>query len=266
MTYAQTNEQQKKLPQVGMGAGGAAVGQMAGNTGAQQTQAVGDTDPFASMGGGVKLAGGQWVPKGHAAANSTQAVQTGAGGQQQTVAGAFNNALLNKLQPGALNAQNPQISGAIQANRVAGQRQFERDRALAAERAASQGLDQNAMNTQLAGLSQARGQNEAAFEGNAVMQLGQQQQNQLMQAIQIAANQGNVEQENALRRELAQLQATLGREELGLRGELGRGQLNLGLAGLLQGGQQFNQQLGANLGMFGAQLNQEALLRALGML
>jgi hypothetical protein len=45
---------------------------------------------------------------------------------------------------------------------------------------------------------------------------------------------------------------------------LGSGQLNLGLLSALLNDQQFGQNLGAQLGMFGANLNQSALLSLIG--
>jgi len=67
-----------------------------------------------------------------------------------------------------------------------------------------------------------------------------------------------------VRRHASQGQLDLGGRELGLRDKLGSGQLNLGLLGTLLNNDQFKQQLGANLGMFGAGLNQQALLSLLG--
>lgn len=73
-----------------------------------------------------------------------------------------------------------------------------------------------------------------------------------------------IDQDAALRREGLGMQAGLGGRELDLRDRLGSGQLNLGLLSALLNDQQFGQQLGANLGMFGASLNQQALLSLLG--
>ncbi len=67
-----------------------------------------------------------------------------------------------------------------------------------------------------------------------------------------------------LRREGLGAQTQLGNRELDIRDSLGQGNLGLGYAGLLQGGNQFNQSLGANLGIEQARLNQQALLSLLG--
>lgn len=295
---------------LGAGAGGAnpaTVGAGAGATGTGGTRVNTTTaatrdaaDPTGSVAAGYPAGWGRtatgWAPPGHpdiiavgagsgsgtgAGTGSSGAgtTGTGAGTNTQTVAGAFQNALLQRLNanPAQLNAQNPEIRGSINANRVAEQRAMERARAQMAESATSQGLDRNAFDTGLTGLNQSRAEREGAFEGNAIMQLGNRQAQELSQAIQIAAAQGDNQAARELQERLAQLQATLSREEIGLRGRLGSqelelrnrlgsGQLNLGLLGLLQGGQQFNQNLGAQLGQFGAGLNQQALLQMLGML
>lgn len=213
----------------------------------------------------VMLPGGQWVPPDYPGA---QAAAGASGGTQapQTIAGAFQSALLSKLNAGPVSASDPQIAGAIRANRDAEYRGMQRSRSLLAERAAAQGLDPNAFNTQLLGAQQESAGRQSAFEGQAVQRLGEQQAAQLMQAIQIAQQQGNQEEERRLRLQLAQMQQKLGIDDITLRRQLGMGQLGLGLAGLQQSGQQFQQGLGAQLGMFGANLNQQALLAALGAL
>src|SRR5690606_6471204 len=110
-------------------------------------------DPFAAMGGGVKLANGGWVPKDNPAAQAQlaqqpqtpaapapgvapgqpqtaqQAVtgqatvgQTPQAGQQTNVAGAFQQALINKLAPQPVTAQSASVAPALAANRLAEQR------------------------------------------------------------------------------------------------------------------------------------------------
>ena len=68
----------------------------------------------------------------------------------------------------------------------------------------------------------------------------------------------------ATAREGIATQGRLGEGDLSLRDKLGSGQLNLGLAGLLQGGSQFDSSLASNNAQFGASLNQDALLKLLG--
>jgi hypothetical protein len=258
-------------------------------------------DPFTAQGGGVKLADGSWVPKDHPLAQSAgaqpsspspiasptanQGVQTAqqavqapatvgaqpAQGSQTSVASAYQQALLNRLAPGPVSAQSPEISGAIAANRGAEQRGMEQTRATLAERAASQGLDQNAFNSQLAGAQQQSAGRQSQFEGNATLQLAQQRANDLSAALALGGSMlSDVDKAN-LQRELADLQAQISREglsnqlnlgsgDLALRQSLGEGQLNLGLLNALLGNQQFGQNLSAQLGMFNASLNGSTLL------
>jgi hypothetical protein len=255
-------------------------------------------DPFG--GNGVKLANGDWVPKDHPlaqGAGATQPAQSGTGtgpqtttsalngpvtpgaqtpqGQPTSVAGAFQQALVNRLAPGPVNAQAPEIAGAIGANRGAEQRGFERNRAMMAERAGSQGLDQNAFNSQVTGLAQERAGREGQFEGQMTRELAQQRAQELTSALSLGGAMLSEQDKMALQKELAQLQAQLTREgtaaqvglgqgDLSLRDKLGSGQLNLGLLNALLGNQQFGQNLGANLGMFSAGLNQKTISELLG--
>lgn len=257
-----------------------------------------DTDPFAAMGGGVQLPGGGWVPKTHALAqtagattptvaptaptSASSALQgtatagaTIAPGTPTTAAQAFQQALVNRLTAGPVSAQSPEISGVIAANRGAEQRGFERNRALAAERAAATGLDPNAISSQLMGLASERAGRESQFAGNATMQLAQQRAQELTSALALGGSMLSEQDRLALQQELANLQAQISREgmalqgqlgtgDLSLRRELGSGQLNLGLLNALLGNQQFGQNLGAQLGMFNANLNQSALANLLG--
>lgn len=280
------------------------------------------TDPFAAMGGGVQTADGGWVPRDHPLANPApaapgqpaapgapgapapaspppqtaqqaimQPVTPGADvtqGVPTTVSQAFQQALVNKLAPGPLSTSSPEVSSAIAANRAAEQRGFERTRAMTAERAAAQGLDQNAFNSQLTGLAQARAGREGMFEGSTMLQAAQQRSQEIMAALAMGGSMLSDLDRQALQRELAQLQAStslqlgqmqadttregqqiqnqLGLGELDLRRLLGSGQLNLGLLNAMLGNQQFNTNLGAQLGMFGANLYQGGLLSALDRL
>ena len=265
-------------------------------------------DPFASIGGGVFINGG-WVPANHplaqqaqasataapagaapAQAASTPAPQTAgqaltnpatvgaqpAQGHPATVAGAFQQALLNRLSPAPVNAQNPEIAPAITANQLAEQRAEERARRSLAEMAAREGWsDSGAFDSQLLGLMQNRAQREGAFEGSLVQGLGDRQARDLMTSLamggqllsdqdRLALQRYGIDTDAALRREGLGAQTSLGGRELDIRDRLGSGQLNLGLLGALLQNEQVGQNLGANLGMFSAGLNQNALLSLLG--
>jgi len=259
-------------------------------------------DPFTAMGGGVQLPGGEWVPKDHplaatarpagpaptapGAAPGAPTSQAGvlntpavAGAQTQqgaptTVAGAFQQALVNRLAPQDITSQNPAIKGSIAANRNAEQRGLSRTQEALAERGAATGQ----VGAQETGLRQAIGESagrQGAYEGNALFGLQQMQNANQTDALGLGGNMLNSQQgqdlqrygidtDAALRREGLGAQTSLGNRELDIRNSLGQGNLGLGYAGLAQGGQQFGQQLGANLGVQQAQLNQQALLALLG--
>lgn len=260
-----------------------------------------EVDPFAASGGGVKLSDGAWVPKSHPLAQqspqapaspSTPGAAPGQGiaapannalqspstvgqtpqqGQQSSVAGAFQQALLNQLAPSPVSASSPSVAPAIAANRASEQRSLEQGRASLAEQAAQTGVDPTGFGSQLRGLQAESALRRGQFEGNAVQHAADLQAQQQQAATGLAGGLLNSQDSMALQRELAQLQAQLQREGLGvqsslgqgdlaLRSELGSGQLNLGLLNALLGNQQFGQNLGANLGMFQANLNQNALL------
>jgi hypothetical protein len=283
-------------------------------------------DPFEALGGGVRIANGDWVMKGMTGADGPlwngggqpqapapapapgapppaysgidgpnkaaplptpqtagQALtgqatvgQQPQQGQQATVAGSFQQALLNKLTQGPVTADSAQLKPSLDANKLAEQRGFERDRAMLAERNAAQGLNMSGGNeSQLLGLAQDRTAREGQFAGNAVADANKQQSAEILAALGLGGNllgdqdrmnlqRYGIDTDAQLRREGLGASTSLGRDDLALRDKLGSGNLNLGLAGLLQGGQQFGQSLGLQAGMGQAQLNQQALLSLLG--
>lgn len=199
-------------------------------------------------------------------------------GQPATVAGSFQQALLNRLNQPAVTANSASVQPAIQANQLAEQRGLERNRAMLAERNAAQGLNMSGGNeSMLRGLVQDSSARQGQFAGGLIadQQRAQDQQLSAMlgltggllgQQDSLGLQRYGIDTDAALRREGLGATTALGQGDLALRGELGRGNLNLGLASLLQGGEQFGQRLGADLGMFGANLNQNALLTLLGAL
>lgn len=264
-----------------------------------------NVDPFQASGGGVQVNGG-WVPRDHPlaqqavkppaapsnpgaapgqgiAAPANQAIQapatvgaTPAQGSQSSVAGAFQQALVNRLAPTPVSAQSPEIAPAIAAQRGSEQRSLEQGRAQLAEQAAAQGLDPNAFGSQLRGLQAESAQRSGQFAGQATLGLAQQRAQELTSALALGGQMMSEQDRMAISRELAELQAQLqregvaaqtglGRSDLALRDKLGSGQLNLGLLGTLLNNEQFGQNLGATLGMFGANQNQQAMLRLLGL-
>jgi hypothetical protein len=245
-------------------------------------------DPFASIGGGVYVNGG-WVPRGHAAAGGAEpapgqpAAPADPNAPPATVNDAFRSALMNMLQTNqqAPTLDDPALKGQMDAFRVGQTRAGERAREAMAERRASMGQSSDlagsgAIDQDLAGLFQAQGEAEAGFGAGLVGQELQQRRQQLMQAAALAGNQLNAEEARSLQERLAQLDAAIRREgiaqqgslggrELDIRQMLGSGQLNLGLLGTLLQNEQFGQNLGANLGLANANMNQNALLRMFGL-
>jgi hypothetical protein len=186
--------------------------------------------------------------------------------------------LVNRLTAPAVTAQSPEVAPAIAANKLSEQRGMERGRALLAEQAAGGGTDASGgFNTGVLGLNQQRAQNEGQFAGNAVMSAAQQQRNDLTSALslaggmlsqqdQLAAQAKLAELDAQLRREGLSAQTSLGQQDIGLRQQLGEGSLNLGLLSALMGNQVQNSSLGLQAGLGTANLNQQAVLSALGYL
>jgi hypothetical protein len=198
-------------------------------------------------------------------------------GSDSTVTGAFQQALLNKLAPEQASAQSAEIQPALQANRLAEQRGEERMRAMNAERNAGQGLDMSgAAETERLGLAQDRAGREGQFEGQAVQDLGNRNHAAQLTMAQLAGGmlQGNdaqalqrygIDTGDATQRYGIDKQNTLGQGDLALRSKLGTGQLNLGLLGQMQQNSQFGKSLSSNNAQFSAGLNQQALMKMLGL-
>lgn len=252
-------------------------------------------DPFQSIGGGVYVNGG-WQPKGMASAQLALSSGTGTtapppagtapapittaqqisqgttpvgattpAGAPSSVAQSLQQGLVNRLNPGPVDASNPAIAPAIAANNLQAQRQYDLARNDLAELNAGQGTNNSGgMNSQILGLRQNLGQQEGQFAGQAVQNLqGQQNQNQtyaLSQALGLLTGQQNLAQQAAL----AQIQADLQKSALEQQGQLGQGQLNLGLLSTLLGNQQAQNSLSAQMGEFGAGLDSSMLLGLLG--
>lgn len=153
-----------------------------------------------------------------------------------TVPGAFQQALLAKLtqDPNDVSTNTAEIKGAVDANRLAGQRSAERQRAMARERQVAQGITGGATDVELQGIEQDRGEREGAFEGNLVAKAAQDRRNELMTVLTLAGNQMTNEQSLALQKELAGLDATLKREGMAQTKELAGQDFGLRREGLTQ--------------------------------
>lgn len=198
-------------------------------------------------------------------------------GSPSSVAGAFQQALVNRLAPAPLTAQSPEVAPAIAANRAAEQRGVERNRAQLAETAAAQGIDPTALGSLTRGLMADSAMRQGQFEGGALERAAASQQQALSQALGLTGGLLGQQDQMALQRDLAALQAELqgrgldiqqglGQGDLSLRRDLGTGQLNLGLLNSLLSNQQFGQGLSGQLALGQAGLNQQALLGMLGVL
>lgn len=194
-------------------------------------------------------------------------------GQPTTVAGAFQQALINRLVPQDISSSNPAIKGSIEANRNAETRGLSRTQELLAERAAASGQSgaQESLLSRAAGDAAGR---QGAFEGNALYNLHQQQAADLRDAMALGGDllsdqqrqelqRYGIDLDATLRREGLDVQRTLGGSELDIRRQLGLGQLDLSRRGLDQNESQFSRSLGAQLGTEQARLNQQALLSLL---
>jgi len=203
---------------------------------------------------------------------------TVAPGTPTTAAGAFQQALVNRLTAPPPDASSPAIAPAIAANKLAGQRGMERARAQLAERAAANGTSSSGgFDTALQGLNQDRATQEGQFAGQAIQGQAAQQAQELTSALALYGGMMTEQDRLAMQEKLANLsaqvqresianQASLGGQDIALRGELGRGNLNLGLLSALMGNQVANSSLGLQAGLGAANLNQQAVLQSLGYL
>lgn len=201
---------------------------------------------------------------------------TTAQGAPTTVAQSFQQQLINRLNPGPVSASDPSVAPAIEANKLAEQRNMESGRNLLAERAAKGGYGGN-FETGLTGLAQDRAAREGQFAGQAVQHASDLQNQNILAALGLSSNllTGNANRDQAS--ELAHMgdatqrygidtQGNLGAQDIALRGELGRNANNLSLLGLLQNNDQFGRSLAQNGAQFGAGLDQQGLLSLLGLI
>jgi len=238
--------------------------------------------PAAQSPGGITA-----TPAATGPQNAQQALTgTPQAGPPTTAAGAFQQAMLNNLAPAPVTADSASIAPQIQANQLAQQRGSERQRAQNAERNAAQGTSMSGgATTEQIGLEQDRAAQEGQFSADAIAgQTDKDRQAQLLmsqlaggmltsQGAQDLSRYGidtgaatskyGIDTGAATSKYGVDANKELGAGDLALRGELGKGQLNLGLAGLLQGGDQFDKSLSSNQAQFGANLNQNALLQLL---
>lgn len=259
-------------------------------------------DPFESMGGGVQMDDGGWVPTDHPLAeqkrNMTPAppppsaaapAQTAApappaaapvASPQQQVQDVFRNSLMEQLQAPAVDPMDAQSDPRAAAFRVAQKRNYDRDRAQTAESAAVNGLsDTGAFQGAVRGLGQQRAESEAAFEAGLVGERMTERRAELANAMAMAGALGDRESAAALQRELASLDADVQREGYGVTregqqiqrygidrsAELDAADQTLRRYGLDLSNKQESNRLGFDYASLIEQANRDAVLAALGL-
>jgi len=181
--------------------------------------------------------------------------------EPQTVDGLIQQ-LLNRGM--TFDPNDPVFKGQTDAFQRANQRSTARKRAALAERAAARGgINAGGFDVDTERLLSEQGENEQAFEANLAGQELNKQRDQVMRALEIGAGRLSDQERNALTQKLADLDAAIRREGLSLQKLLGMRGLDLQALGLGQQNAQFYDNLGAQVGLNEAQLNQNATLALL---
>lgn len=183
-----------------------------------------------------------------------------------SIASSFQQQLVNMLNPQAVDANNPAVAPAIQANQLAGQRGLEQQRNALAEQSAANGTSNSGgFDSALSGLIANNANAQGQFAGSALQHLSDQNNANILAGLGIGSNlldtgaaraQQNSQfgqtlgeqareanQTNTTQNLGINTQGSLGSQDIALRGRLGDQQANLQLlAQLLQ-----NSQFGASL-------------------
>jgi hypothetical protein len=217
-----------------------------------------------------QYAGGSLVPPGLGQTATTP--QTPGGPTVQT---AFRDQLLKQLaaDPNSITLQDPALAAQTRAFSDAQQRAIERAQQEAAEQGFAGGtLGTGAYGQELRGLQQQRGESEAQFGAGLLGEARNQRMQELMNALGLARETigqgediGISLKDLALREAGLKSQEKLGLSDIDLRRMLGQGNLKLGLLQAMMQDRQAANRLGFDIGSFGANLNQNAMLAALGM-
>lgn len=232
---------------------------------APTSAAAPSTTPTSGSGGGTSLPNSAPAV---APQPSFQAPAAGGGSIGQASAPAITDQVTALLQERLRSLSNPMdittdpiYQNQIKANEVITQRDADRDRAQLAERAGAQGwLSGGGFNSAVGKLNEQRGEQNQQFSATLAGQRFQQREAQLNQAISMARAVGQDDvamqlenQKLILAQEALDLQRQLGFADIGLRSELGHGQLDLGYGNL-----------GLGYGQLQNQMNQSAVYAALG--
>lgn len=224
--------------------------------------------------GGYQLFGGGGQPQTNGSdALIQQLMQRNQAGAEDQ--GRFENSIREQVM--RMMDQNQPVTNADQINALPESAAFNRvtersadaARMRSAEQRAAQGVGQNqhgevggALGGDIENQNIGMAEQMQAHQSQMVLQDLQQRRQSLQQALQIGAGIMNADQQRELQRQLAALDASikteLGRADIGLRGQLGGGQLSLGLLQALLGNQFNYDQLGLNAGQIEAMLNQQS--------
>ncbi len=192
------------------------------------------TDPNQSPGEGwVRTASGAWVPSNHPQAAGILASSSTTTQGPNPNRKAYQDRIAELLEtPLTVDAASLAETPEAQAAQMARQRSEERMRGQLMERAAVDGYTGGAVDAEMAGIRQGLAENEIGLMAELATSKMMENRERVLAAIQLAQSDNNFEQEQALRRELAALDAAIQRESIsagltdnaadrGLRRELG---------------------------------------------
>lgn len=180
-------------------------------------------------------------------ASATGAPQIGAP-QNSAFSQMIRDQITELLHQAPVSAEDPDIAPAISANRVAQERSLQDERNQIAESNYAQHLSgSGTADAQFQAARERTGVSEGQFSGNLVAQQALARRNQITQVLQIGAGVMTADQQQQLQRELANMDAILRQQQI-------TNQNN-----------QFNDQLGVNIGEFQANLNRQSVLDAMGV-
>jgi hypothetical protein len=166
---------------------------------------------------------------------------------QQAFAKQIRDALTAALGAKPVDESDPDIAGAIAANRNAGQRSLQQERDQIAERLNAQGLvGSGSLDQQMQAAQERTGTAQAQFAGNAVLNQALARRKQLTDLLTLGSNVMSSDQSRALQAKIADLDGFLRQQSI-------TNQNN-----------QFNDQLGLTAAQFQALMNRYALSAALG--
>jgi hypothetical protein len=179
----------------------------------------------------------------------------------QTIQNQFRTALLGQLNtdPNNVSLSDPSLAPQVRAFQDAQTRSLADNQRELAEQAFAGGTrNTGAYSADLQSLRQQQGEAQAQHNADLLGQEKQQRTQNLFNALGLGS--GLITQGSA-----QGIQNSLGMADVNLRGQLGRGQLGLGLLQAMLGDRQANDRLGLDAALGGANLNQSAIIKMLGL-